>query len=50
MVSNKDYKTLCEIDEKMLDGKSVTEEEQKERIRIINEFNKEVSRECMKKS
>jgi len=48
MISNKDYKKLCIIDEKMLDGKVITEEEQRERIRIINEFNKEVDRAYLK--
>lgn len=48
MISNKDFKKLCKIDEKMLDGKSITEEEQKERIRIIKEFNKEVDRAYLK--
>jgi len=32
----------------MLNGKSITEFEQKERIKIINEFNKEVDRAYLK--
>lgn len=42
MISNEDFKKLCEIDEKMLNDKPVTEEELKERTRIIQAFNRGV--------
>ncbi len=48
MISNEDFKRLCKIDEKMLDGKPITKGEQNERIRIINEFNKEVDKAYLK--
>lgn len=48
MISNKDFKKLCEIGEKMLDGKHVTNEELKERVRIIKEFDDEVYKAYLK--
>ena len=48
MISNEDFKRLCEIDKKMLDGKAITDEEQKERVKIIKEFNKEVDNAYLK--
>lgn len=48
MISNKDFKKLCEIDEKMLNNQIVTEYEIKERIRIIKEFNNEVDKAYLK--
>ena len=35
MISDKKFKRLCEIDEKMLNGKKITEAEFKERTEII---------------
>lgn len=48
MIPNKDFKKLCEIDEKMLNDKPISDKEFKERIRIIQEFNKEVDRAYLK--
>ncbi|WP_164971400.1 hypothetical protein [Clostridium tetani] len=42
MISNEEFKRLCEIDEKMLNNKQVTDEELKERTEIIKKFKQEV--------
>ncbi len=48
MISDEKFKRLCEIDEKMLDGKQISEEEFKERTEIIKEFKSEVDRAYLK--
>lgn len=48
MISNKDFKRLCEIDDKMLNNIPITEEERKERVKIIKKFNQEVSKAYLK--
>ena len=48
MISDEKFKRLCEIDEKMLDGKQISEEEFKERTEIIKEFRSEVDRAYLK--
>jgi|GEM_PF-3773004 len=50
MISNEDFKKLCEIDEKMLNNKIVTTEELQERTRIIKEFNREIDKAYLKNS
>lgn len=48
MISDEKFKRLCEIDEKMLDGKKISEEEFKERTEILKEFRSEVDRAYLK--
>ncbi|HEY5585704.1 MAG TPA: hypothetical protein VIK78_14610 [Ruminiclostridium sp.] len=39
-VTNKEYKRLCYIDDKMLNDKPITESERKERLDIITKMMK----------
>ena len=48
MISNKEFKRLSEIDEKMLNNKHVTDEELKERAEIIQKFKQEVDKAYLK--
>lgn len=48
MISDKDFKKLCDIDEKMLNNQEVTDEEIQERIRIIKLFKDEVDKAYLK--
>lgn len=48
MISNKDYKRLCEIDDKMLSDVLVTNEELKERVRILEDIKFEGERDIWK--
>lgn len=48
MISNKDYKRLCEIDDKMLNDNPVTREELEERTRILKEIEFEAERDMWK--
>jgi len=41
MISNKEFKRLSEIDEKMLNNKYITDEELKERTEIIQKIKQE---------
>ena len=48
MISDEKFKRLCEIDEKMLNGKKITEAEFKERTEIVKEFRLEVDKAYLK--
>lgn len=48
MISNKDFKILCEIDNKMLNDIPITDEERKERTNIIKKFNQEANKAYLK--
>ena len=48
MISDKEFKRLCEIDDKMLNNIHITEEERKERTRIVLKFKHEVDRAYLK--
>ncbi|APF25257.1 hypothetical protein NPD5_3941 [Clostridium sporogenes] len=48
MISDKEFKRLSEIDEKMLNNKQVTNEELKERTEIIQKFKQEVDKAYLK--
>lgn len=48
MIPNEKFKRLCEIDDKMLNDIPITDEERKERIEIIKEFNQEVDKAYLK--
>lgn len=43
----KEFARLCEIDDKMLDGIDISEEERKERLGLIEKFNNALSRESV---
>lgn len=48
MISNTDYKRLCEIDDKMLNDILITPEEFKERTRILEDIKFEDERDMWK--
>lgn len=48
MISNEEFKRLSEIDDKMLNNISISEEERKERTKIIAKFKREVDRAYLK--
>lgn len=48
MITDKEFKRLCEIDDKMLNNIDITEEERKERTQIVIKFKKEVDKAYLK--
>jgi hypothetical protein len=48
MISNEEFKRLCQIDNKMLNNIPITEEERKERTRIVLKFKHEVDKAYLK--